>query len=111
MSKRKKILSHGITSRLANFAIGKSEIPFTALFDDQNLEQKIKDLKGLGGFVGLSQDEASLDRLVTATPYMTRIVKNFLESFPSSTARAPRIEHYQLSGNACVRLHENALKL
>ena len=97
--------------KAGNFAIRKSEIPFTALFDDQNLEQKIKDLQGLGGFVGLTQDEASLDRLVTGTSYLTRIVKNFLESFPLSTSSAPRTEHYQLSGNVCVRLHENALKL
>ena len=47
-----------------DFAVAKSEVPFTQLFTDQTLEQEIKMLKRHGGMVGLSQDEAALDRLV-----------------------------------------------
>ena len=44
-----------------DFGEVKSEVPFTRLFIDQNLEQKIKGLKRHGEMVGLSQDEVDLD--------------------------------------------------
>ena len=31
------------------FDVNKSNVPFTTLFNDQNLEQKIKEIKGVGG--------------------------------------------------------------
>ena len=68
-------------------------------------------MKRHGGMVGLIQDEAALDRLVTTTPHVAHIVKHYLNSFPQSTKSSERSEHYQLSGNVAVRLSENALKL
>ena len=53
-----------------DFVVAKSEVPFTCLFTDQTLEQEIKRLKGHGGIVGLNQDEAALDHLVTTTPHL-----------------------------------------
>lgn len=94
-----------------DFVVAKSEVPFTRLFTDQTLEQEIKELKRHGGMVGLSQDEAALDRLVTTTPHLAHIVKQYLNSFPQSTKSSERSEHYQLSGNVAVRSSENALKL
>ena len=58
------------------FVVSKSEGPFTSLFTDQTLEQEIKKLKQHGGMVGLSQDEAALDRLITITPHLANIVKS-----------------------------------
>ena len=52
------------------FVVAKSDIPFSHLFIDQALEQEMKKLKGHGGIVGLSRDEAALDRLVTITPIL-----------------------------------------
>ena len=63
-----------------DFVVAKSEVPFTCLFTDQTLEQEIKRLKGHGGMVGLSQDEAALDCLVTTTPHLARIVQQYLDS-------------------------------
>lgn len=95
-----------------DFVVAKSEVPFTHLFTDQTLEQGIKGLKRNGGMAGLSQDEAALDRLVTTTPHLARIVKQYLRNFPqASTRSSERSEHYQLSGNISVRTRENALKL
>ena len=94
-----------------DFVVAKSEVPFTRLFTDQTLEQEITMLKRHGGMVGLSQDEAAMDRLVTTTPHLAHIVKQYLNSFPQSTKSSERNEHYQLSGNVAVRLSENALKL
>ena len=58
------------------FVVSKSEVPFTSLFTDQTLEQEIKKLKHHGGIVGLSRDEAALDRLITITPHLANIVKS-----------------------------------
>lgn len=74
-----------------------------SLFNVQNFVQKIKDLMGLFGSVGVAQDGAVLDRLVITTPYVTRIVKRKnQQSFPSGTFSIPLAEHCQLSGNAGV---------
>jgi len=96
--------------KTGTFVVTKSDIPFTSLFTDQNLEQKIKDLKGHGGLVGLTQDETALDRLMHTTPYLARIVKNFVSSFPASSPLSTG-EHYQLHGNVSVRSSKNASKL
>ena len=89
--------------------MAKSEVPFTQLFTDQTLEQEIKMLKRHGGMVGLSQDEAALDRLVTTTPH--HLVKQFLNAFPKALRSTDRSEHYQLSGAVAIRSRANAVKL
>ena len=43
---------------------------------------KIKDLKRHSGIVGLSEDDSGLDRLVTISPQLTRMVKQYLSGFP-----------------------------
>ena len=94
-----------------DFVVAKSVVPFTRLFTDQTLEQEIKELKRHGGMVGLSQDDAALDRLVTTTPHLAHIVRQYLNSFPQSNKSSERSEHYQLTGNVAVRTSENARKL
>jgi len=78
---------------------------------DQTLEQEINELKRHGGMVGLSQEEATLDRLVTTTPYFSHFVKQYLSAFPKATKSSERREHYQLSGDILIRLRTNPLKL
>ena len=56
--------------KAGEFVVAKSEIPFTCLFTDQTLEQKIKGLKRHGGTAVLSQDETALDGLITTTPHL-----------------------------------------
>ena len=97
--------------KTGDFVVAKSEVPFTQLFTDQTLEQEIKGLKRQGGMVGLSQDEAALDRLVTTTPHLARIVKQYLYSFPQACKSSERNEHYQLASNVAMRSRENAVKL
>ena len=91
------------------FVVSKSDAPFTSLFTDQKLEQKIKGLHGHGGFVGLTQGGGSLDRLVHSTPFVSRIARNFLSSVPSSSTSSTGM-HYQLSGDVAVRSSQNAVK-
>lgn len=94
-----------------DFVVAKSEIPFTNLATDQALEQEIKKLKGHGGMVGLSRDESALNRIVTTTPCLARIVDEYLESFPKASRSSKRTEHYQLSGQMATRLRENAINI
>jgi hypothetical protein len=91
--------------------VAKSEVPFTHLFTDQTLEQEIKGLKRHGGMVGLSQDEAALDRLVTTTPHLAQIVKQYINSFPKASKSSEQSEHYQLSGDVPARSRANTLKV
>ena len=55
-------------------------------------------LKCHGGIVGLSQDVATLDRPVTTTPHLSRIERQYLNSFPQTSTSFERSEHYHLSG-------------
>ena len=85
-------------------------MPFTKHYTDQTLEQEIKALKRHGGIVGLSQDESALDRLVTITPHLAHIVKQYLNSFPKATESSNN-EHYQLTGDTALRMTNNALRI
>ena len=92
------------------FVVSKSDVPFTSLFTQQKLEQNIKDPKGHSGFVGLTQGGGTLDRLVNTTPFLSRIVRNMLSRFLSSSTSSTGM-YYQLSGDAAVRSSQNALKI
>ena len=63
--------------------VAKSEYPFINLFTDQAFKQEIKGLKQHGGVVGLTQDAEALDRLVTTTPHLAHIAREYLNSFLS----------------------------
>ena len=76
-----------------------------------SIQQEIKGLKRNGGMVRLTQDAVALDRLVTTTPHLTHIVKEYLNSFPSPSKATDRNEHYQLSRNITVRSRSKAVKL
>lgn len=81
------------------------------MFTDQKLKQEIKVLKRHRGMVGLSQDEAALDRLLIKSPHLVHMVKQYPDSFPKVTEASGRNEHSQLSGDVAVRTLENAMKL
>ena len=68
-------------------------------------------MKSHGGIIGLSQDDKSLDRLVTISPHLSHFVKQYLHSFPRDWKTSDSNEHYQLSGNTSLRVRTNAIKL
>ncbi|MES9881330.1 MAG: hypothetical protein ABW185_10660 [Sedimenticola sp.] len=84
----------------------RSEIPFTQLFTDQTLEHEIT-----VGWFGLSQDDSTLDRLVTTSHSLANIVQQYLSNFTKASHSSERNEHYQLTGNMSVRSRDNALRL
>ena len=62
-----------------DFVTQHSIVQFTCLFNDQSLEQQIKQLKKYGpGIVGVSQDEAAMNRLVTIAPYLATLAKSYM---------------------------------
>ena len=66
-------LEHHVTWKAlqeGNFCVKKSKSP---LFSDQALEQKIKELKGIGSIVGVTQDDILLDRLINTLPQLLMI--------------------------------------
>ena len=90
-----------------DFVVAKSDVEFTRLFTDQTLKM----LKCHDGIVGLSQDDSTLDGLVTTPPHLFRIVRQYMNSFPQTSTQHERNEHYQLTGGISVRTRENAIKL
>ena len=48
---------------------------------------------------------------MNATPHLARIVKEYLNSFPSSQSSEISNNHYQLIGNMATRTTKNAVKL
>lgn len=96
--------------KYGDFVVTKSMQAFCNLFTDQGLEQEIKVLKKHGALPGITQDEAALDRFVTTTPHLARLVQKYLLPFPKTLTEEKK-EHYQLAGDICVRSSQNALKL
>ena len=68
-------------------------------------------LKRHGGLVGLGQDDYALDMFVTTAPHLSRILRKYLNSFPQTSTKFERNEHYQLSYRISVKIRENAIKL
>ena len=81
------------------------------MFTDQALEHQIKDLKKHGGMIGLMNDDDALDRSVTITPHLTKLVKDFLIGFPQTQRSADEKEHHQLTGNTAVRIMQQAVRI
>ena len=94
-----------------NFVVAKTQIPSSRLCTDQALEQEIKTLKAQGGMVGLSQNEACLDRLLTTSPHLARMVQQYFDTFLHKATSTPKPEHHQLTGNISVRIRNNAIKI
>ena len=94
-----------------DFVVAKSDVAFTRLFTDQTLEQEIKMLKRHAWIAGLSQYVSAFDRLVTTTPHLSHILRQYLNSRPQTSKQYELNEHYQLSGRISVKTNENTIKL
>ena len=75
---------------------------------DQALEQHIKVLKRYGGLPGITQEEDTMNRFVTTSPYLSRYVDQFLSTFPKHEDNEE--ETYQLQGNMGLRCAINATR-
>ena len=55
-----------------DFVIARTGIPFTDLFMFQALEQKIQQLKAVGGILGITQNREALERYFYITPELSK---------------------------------------
>ena len=60
-----------------NFVISRTANKFSSMGIDQRHEQLNKDIKGDGGFVGLTEDEDKLNRWLICTPEIAKVVAEF----------------------------------
>ena len=88
-----------------NFAIAKSEIPFTAIGSDHAMEQENKVLKVSGGVTGLTQNESALNRFCLASPVLASLYEDFCKRQNIKTEY--RKCHYQLLGSTQSRIAQN----
>lgn len=62
-----------------NFCVSKNEIPFTSIDPDHAIEHEHKPFKTRGGFVGITGNEAALERFVITMPILSNIAESFKE--------------------------------
>ena len=93
-----------------DFCVSKSGIPFTNLFVDQCLEQKIRGLKVMGGITGITQNKEALDRYFVIAPQLAKIVDDFQNHF-GEEKQSRTLDHYQLHGSMSSRLQKMPLNL
>ena len=74
------------------------------------MEQKIKEIKGVGGVTGITQKDDILHRFFLTVPYITKMVNDFIEKY-SVGRQYNRTEYYQLSGNISCRIAKHAATL
>ena len=92
-----------------NFAIAKSNIPFTAIGSDHAMEQENKVLKVTGGIKGLTQHASALNRFCLVSPIISSLSEEFCTKQHLNNEH--RKQHYQLSGSTCSRISSNVVKL
>lgn len=62
-----------------NFCVSKNEVPFTSIDPDHAIEHEHKPLKTRGGFVGITANEAALERFAITMPILANIAESFKE--------------------------------
>lgn len=75
------------------FVVQKTEHRFSMIALDQNHEQENEIIKGDGGAVGLTENEAALRRWMVAGPEVARVVKEFEVSFEAK--KTTSTEHHE----------------
>lgn len=91
-----------------NFCVSKNQIPFTSIDPDHAIEHEHKPFKTRGGFVGITGNEAALERFVITMPILCNIAETFkvYSSIKPSDSDSKRQHHHEAVGN----FFENQLK-
>ena len=88
-----------------NFCIIKSKIPFVGIGTDHALEQENKVMKVAGGVIGLTQNQAAINRFCLSAPILSSLTQQFLEK--NNIDVYNRKHHYELQGTFSQRIHKN----
>ena len=81
-----------------NFSIIKSKILFVGIGSDHALEQENKVMKVAGGVIGLTQNQAALNRFCLSAPILSSLTQQFLEKNNGDVYN--RKHHYDISENS-----------
>ena len=73
-------------------------------------EQENRELKVMGGIVGITQKEQSLDKYFLIAPELSKIQQQFEEMY-GNVSNEKRTEHHEITGGKLTRVSENAVKL
>ena len=92
-----------------DFVVTNSTLALVNLFDDQGLEQKIKELKKYGALTGITQDEEAFDRFVATAPRLASMVEKFLITYPKVRKSAEKEVYHQLQDNTGLRCALNSI--
>ena len=63
-----------------NWTISKSSRRFSSISIDQAHEQANKQVKGVGGILGLTENPAMLERWILTSPVISRVLDAFTET-------------------------------
>ncbi|CAL4114864.1 unnamed protein product [Meganyctiphanes norvegica] len=80
-----------------NFYITKGVAGFTSIGPDHGIEQENCELKVIGGIVGITQNEKSLDKYFFIAPELLNLQHEFEETYFTGR-KAKRTQHHELTG-------------
>ena len=93
-----------------NYSVVKTTISFVGIGSDHAMEQENKNLKIVGGIIGITQNPVALNRFCLAGPILNLISKEFEEK--QHILREDKSgRHYQLKGAFNKRLFGNVEKI
>ena len=93
-----------------NFCVTKGVAGFTSIGPDHGIEQENRELKVLGGIVGITQNEKSLDKYFLIAPELSNLQREFEKTYCTGN-NEKRTQHHELTGGKLSRVAQNAVKL
>ena len=93
-----------------NFCVTKGIAGFTSIGPDHGIEQENRELKVIGGIVGITQNEKSLDKYFLIAPELSNVQHEFEKQYCSGN-KTKRTQHHELTGGKLSRVTQNAAKL
>lgn len=93
-----------------NFCVTKGVVGFTSIGPDHGIEQENRELKVVGGIVGITQNEKSLDKYFLIAPELSNLQREFENTYYTGN-NEKRTQHHELTGGKLSRVTQNAVKL
>ena len=93
-----------------NFCVTKGVVGFTSIGPDHGIEQENRELKVVGGIVGITQNEKSLDKYFLIAPELSNLQREFENTYYTGN-NEKRTQHHELTGGKLSRVTQNAIKL
>ena len=76
-----------------NFCVTKGVVGFTSIGPDHGIEQENRELKVVGGIVGITQNEKSLDKYFLIAPELSNLQREFENTYYTGN-NEKRTQHY-----------------